>query len=819
MTRRFFVLAPVAASLLIGCGSSDDPQPSGCPTAPPVGKTIESAFGTVSFRPEVVFPEDLDGYQGIDAVGHDDGTETVTLHYAGAAPVFAVGDVIVGYKQAPYYFRRVLASRPVAGGVELDVELAALTDAVAKADVSAYLPVGDDPAAIGSGPPVVDGAMYTRDANQGTWMPFDLANQTLYEKKKGDGTTAVLLKTSESSSLILDGGYDVRLHVDWDQVYFYAKFHGGYDLNLGLDGELDFEGSDSFTTKLYPRGSDDWKTLARFSVGGIPLQLDFRLDGTASVAVDATGSFSTLYSTRRSYGFWFSMNNGSWDSGTIHTSESEWEQPPTWTLDGTVTVEAGVKPILALGLGGSYDGVKLQAHAGFTANPRLKLGAEFHSHSGAASTIDWDLDGCLDLGVHASAQASFWGLKKKKEWEKSLWTGCFDIVEGSECIPSCNGKNCGPDGCGGTCGTHAGQCDDGLTCQNGVCTCIPDCTAKICGSDGCGGECPNGCEAYGAIYQCVEGIQQNVCACIPDCNGKQCGSDGCGGQCPNTCQTGQRCNASNQCEPIPDDCVPDCGNRQCGFDPVCGLTCPLGTPGNCTASGDECSSHGLCCRLIEEFDGPVGVAYSGKLSSAGVPPSGSSAERVTTGPDALPSAPSVLRLTAGGQGSITYRATIDSGSSSLQHLPFRRAETMIWVADPTASNATGEVGAAFGFPDGVEIAVGIELDSVDKVARVRHGGTTTPIGPIQTGRWYKLIARANDDFSQLYLEVAGVGGTWVPAGDDLQTVACGMVTNVNPPFLRCYLAIETYGSIRPNGTSAWLPVPQTAYFDDVFACR
>jgi hypothetical protein len=819
MRRRPFVHASVLAALLIGCSSSEEQQPASCPTGPAVGKTLENTYGTVSFKPDVAFPEDLDGYQGIEAVGHDDGTETVTLRYAGAAPTFPAGKVIVGYLQAPFYFRRVLASRPVSGGVELDVELAALTDAVAKADVSAYLPVGDDPEALGSGPPVVEGAMYTRGADQGTWTPFELANQTLYEKKKSDGTTAVLLKTSENSALILDGGYDVRVNVDWDEVYFYAKFHGGYYLNLGLVGELDFEGSDTFTKKLYPTGNEDWKTLARFSVCGIPLQLDFRLDGTASVAVDATGSFSAAYSTRRSYGFWFSMRNGTWDSDTIHTLESEWEQPPTWTLDGTATLEAGVKPILALGLGGSYAGVGLQAHAGFTANPRLKLGAEYSTHSNAASTIDWDLDGCLDLGVHASAQASFWGMKKKKEWEKSLWTGCFDIDEGSKCIPNCNGKDCGSDGCNGICGSHYGQCEAGLTCQEGVCTCIPDCGGKICGGDGCGGECPDGCEAYGSIYQCVEGTQQNVCACIPDCTGKECGSDGCGAQCPNTCVTGERCNASNQCEPIPDDCVPECGSRQCGFDPLCGLPCPLGNPGACSATGDECSSHGLCCGLVEEFDGPVGVAYSGKLSSVGTPPGGSSAERVTSGPSELPSAPSVLRLTAGGDGSITYRASFDSVSTDLQGLPFRRAETMVWVGPPTALNANGDVGAAFGFPDGVEITVGIELDSVDKVARVRQNSTKTDLGAIETERWYKLIARANEDFSQIYFEVAGVGGTWVAAGNGLQTSACAMITTVNPPFLRCPLAIETYGSVRPYGMSSWLSVPQTAYFDDVFACR
>jgi parallel beta-helix repeat protein len=54
------------------------------------------------------------------------------------------------------------------------------------------------------------------------------------------------------------------------------------------------------------------------------------------------------------------------------------------------------------------------------------------------------------------------------------------------CTPDCSGKNCGDDGCGGSCGT----CSGGQTCVSGVCTgCTPDCTGKNCGDDGCGGSC------------------------------------------------------------------------------------------------------------------------------------------------------------------------------------------------------------------------------------------------------------------------------------------------------------------------------------------
>jgi hypothetical protein len=66
--------------------------------------------------------------------------------------------------------------------------------------------------------------------------------------------------------------------------------------------------------------------------------------------------------------------------------------------------------------------------------------------------------------------------------------GAFElnITAPGSCTPDCTGKNCGDDGCGGSCGT----CSGGETCVSGVCTgCTPDCAGKNCGDDGCGGSC------------------------------------------------------------------------------------------------------------------------------------------------------------------------------------------------------------------------------------------------------------------------------------------------------------------------------------------
>lgn len=71
------------------------------------------------------------------------------------------------------------------------------------------------------------------------------------------------------------------------------------------------------------------------------------------------------------------------------------------------------------------------------------------------------------------------------------------------CVPSCDGKQCGDDGCGGSCGT----CPTGSVCQSNTCvaSCVPSCSGKQCGDDGCGGSCgtcPTGFACDGGL--CAE---------------------------------------------------------------------------------------------------------------------------------------------------------------------------------------------------------------------------------------------------------------------------------------------------------------------------
>ena len=144
------------------------------------------------------------------------------------------------------------------------------------------------------------------------------------------------------------------------------------------------------------------------------------------------------------------------------------------------------------------------------------------------------------------------------------------------CAPDCAGKQCGDDGCGGTCG----GCPPGETCHSGTCKgggCEPACQGKQCGDDGCGGSCGNCAPGY----FCENGHCGKECK--PDCAGKQCGPDGCGGSC-GSCPPQHFCTANGHCD---QQCQPDCAGKQCGDD-GCGGTCGTCPPGKSCNNG-HCS--------------------------------------------------------------------------------------------------------------------------------------------------------------------------------------------------------------------------------------
>jgi hypothetical protein len=115
-------------------------------------------------------------------------------------------------------------------------------------------------------------------------------------------------------------------------------------------------------------------------------------------------------------------------------------------------------------------------------------------------------------------------------------SGTFPLWCPGICPPECDGKECGPDGCGGTCG----ECQEGEKCVNALCVgdCEPDCDGQSCGDDGCGGQCE--CQIGMVCYfgQCVN-------SCIPQCTDLECGDDGCEGLC-GQCAPGMSC-SGGQC--------------------------------------------------------------------------------------------------------------------------------------------------------------------------------------------------------------------------------------------------------------------------------
>lgn len=154
------------------------------------------------------------------------------------------------------------------------------------------------------------------------------------------------------------------------------------------------------------------------------------------------------------------------------------------------------------------------------------------------------------------------------------------------CVPDCDGKECGPDGCEGSCG----GCGEGYLCSKGGCKEASDCGECApglicdfdpnqpgwCGNKGCEpdlgyeGKCVGGhdvvtwcsgdvqvsidCSASGDFGTCVykqeDGYYDCGYECKPQCGNKECGDDGCGGSCGD-CFYGSDCQfgycVSNEC--------------------------------------------------------------------------------------------------------------------------------------------------------------------------------------------------------------------------------------------------------------------------------
>jgi hypothetical protein len=159
------------------------------------------------------------------------------------------------------------------------------------------------------------------------------------------------------------------------------------------------------------------------------------------------------------------------------------------------------------------------------------------------------------------------------------------------CTPVCDGRVCGDDGCGTTCG----DCDPGAVCFEGACLAGDSCAGR-CGtfdaaaSCQCDESCVESSDCCPDI--CAPGVCDGlgVCSCVPDCTERVCGSDGCFGTCGD-CGAGAVCTPAGQCV-AGDSCVGRCGTS----DAAAGCQCD----GGCYARGDCCAD--LCDPGVCDLD-------------------------------------------------------------------------------------------------------------------------------------------------------------------------------------------------------------------------
>jgi len=174
--------------------------------------------------------------------------------------------------------------------------------------------------------------------------------------------------------------------------------------------------------------------------------------------------------------------------------------------------------------------------------------------------------------------------------------------------PQCSGRQCGPDGCGGTCGScqdpgdpnGRAECDNGtcvLACDHGHHRCGDRCASDTSPAT-CGASCDPCPEPENAIATCKDGICGHVCApgthacgeaCYPDDDPEHCGE------------------ACKNC-PVPPGGFASCVEGTCGTDcpsdrTICSGSCvdtetnaahcggcdkPCGTGASCSGGGCVC---------------------------------------------------------------------------------------------------------------------------------------------------------------------------------------------------------------------------------------
>jgi hypothetical protein len=143
-----------------------------------------------------------------------------------------------------------------------------------------------------------------------------------------------------------------------------------------------------------------------------------------------------------------------------------------------------------------------------------------------------------------SASSSAKPSKRKKKKKKSPGSGSTCVCDqrpAAPCIPQCEGRVCGGDGCGGICGVACLQHEE---CREGACVCTPD--AEICRRG----------DHFHCFAKCGENQVRDVVTCqCCGTTGRACTPGDAGGccrtwVCKGTCASGGApCQSDTDCGP------------------------------------------------------------------------------------------------------------------------------------------------------------------------------------------------------------------------------------------------------------------------------
>ena len=179
----------------------------------------------------------------------------------------------------------------------------------------------------------------------------------------------------------------------------------------------------------------------------------------------------------------------------------------------------------------------------------IQIASDCADITGSCVSTSLELKGGDSWKVSLSAATTYFLIVDG--WE-SKNTGLFSIAIYGPCIPKCQGKLCGSDGCGGNCGS----CTQPQICSQGKCVDFsPSC------KDACGQYIPDApcqCDA-GCFDSEDDGCCPNVCTYCSDSFTEQCGQQPGKGSCMNLCgdfTEGADCQCDTSCFGL-NDCCPD----------------------------------------------------------------------------------------------------------------------------------------------------------------------------------------------------------------------------------------------------------------------